>query len=199
MSSDYREIIRNVEQQLSVHPNAGLRIIADRLGTTAKVIEEALLDIEGITFQEYRDRKRLENAFRQLGEKSPAADGPYEITRACRRWFVPTATVRYRIHRFWMRKSDYSSQCPLVDLSQSGLAFLDDQALESGRRLSLLLKSPSREKTVQLEGRVVYSVATGIAGYRYRIGIQFLPFAERNGCNSPKALEVLVELEKTHA
>jgi hypothetical protein len=198
MDIDYGEIFRNVDRQLAAHPNVSPRIIAERLGVTVKTIEEALREIEGVTFQEYRDRKRLEQAFRQLGELSPAADGPYEITRVHQRWLFPKTTVRYRVHRFRIRKSDYSGQCPLVDLSRSGLAFLADQALEPPRRLSMQLKFPGGEETVQLEGRVVYSVATGIAGYRYRVGVQFLPFAERRGFNSPKILDTLVELEKMH-
>ena len=130
------------------------------------------------------------------GEISPAADGPYEKIRARRRLIIPKTTVRYQVHRLWIRKSSYSNQCPLVDVSSDGLAFLADQALRPRQRVSLLLKFPREEEILRLEGREVYAVATGIAGYRYRIGIRFLPFAERRGSNTPKALDVLLRIEK---
>ncbi len=62
----------------------------------------------------------------------------------------------------------------------------------------MLLKLPEEEGALQLEGRVVYAVATGIAGFRYRIGIQFSPFTERRGCNTLKALDILAHIEKTY-
>ena len=70
-----------------------------------------------------------------------------------------------------------------------------DIAMMPRKRVSLLLKFPAREEALRLEGNSVYTVATGIAGYRNRIGIQFLPFADRRGCNSPKILEILTEFE----
>jgi hypothetical protein len=75
------------------------------------------------------------------------------------------------------------------------LALLADIAPFPGKRVSLLLKFPDRGEQLRVEGNVVYSVASGIAGYRHRIGIEFLPFAERRGCNSPKVLEALAQVE----
>lgn len=63
--------------------------------------------------------------------------------------------------------------------------------------VSLRLKFPGREDILRVEGHVVYAVATGIAGYRYRVGIKFWPFANRGGCNALKALDVLVDFERT--
>ena len=77
----------------------------------------------------------------------------------------------------------------------AGLAFLADVALMPGKQVSLLLQSQEKEEELRLLGKVVYAVATGIAGYSWRIGIQFLQFAERRGCNSPKALEALAQFD----
>ena len=136
--------------------------------------------------------------FKQLGEISPAANGPYETRRARQRLTIPKTTVEYQVHHFLKRKTSFSHRCPLMDLSGGGLAFLADQALKPKDRVSLLLKFPGDEEIPRLEGRVVYALATGIAGYRYRIGVQFLPFTGGRGCNTLKAREILSALEKTH-
>jgi hypothetical protein len=199
MSEDRIEIVQKVNSQLAAHPNATLLIIADRLGTTEQIIEDALREIEGLSFQEFRANKRLEQAFRQLGELSIAANGPWETIRARQRLTIPKATVQYRIHSFWTRKTSFSSRCPLVDISRDGLAFLADQTAEPRKQISLLLKLPGEEETLQLEGQVVYAVATGIAGFRYRIGVLFLPFSKRKSDNTLKALDILTNIEKTYA
>jgi len=196
MNTNYREVVQKVNSHLAAHPNASLLIVAEKLQTTSQAIEEALQNIEGIGFDEFRAGIRLEQAFEQLGEMSPAANGPYERMRARRRIAIPKATLRYRMIGFWRRKSDFSGHCPLVDLSPDGLAFLADQARKPDRGILLVLNLPGETETLQLRGRIVYSVATGIVGYRYRIGVQFLPFAERRGCNSLKALDVITRLER---
>jgi AraC-like DNA-binding protein len=175
-----------------------LQIAADRLGISGQEIEDALRDQEGVSFEEFVANRRLEQAFQQLGERSPAADGPYEVIRARRRVLIPKTTVKYQVHGFLFRKSEYSNQCPLVDLSSEGLAFLSDEAPKPPKSVSLLLKFPGGESALRVEGRVVYLVATGIAGYRYRVGVKFLPFAHERGCNDPKTLDILHNLEKTY-
>ena len=199
MSLDCRDVVQKVTLHLSAHPNASLPIVAERLGIAGQIIEDALHEIEGISFKEFQANKRLERAFHQLGERSTAVDGPYEMTRARRRLAIPKATVKYRTPHFWNRNPSYSSQCPLVDFSSEGLAFLVDEAPQSPKHLSLLMKFPGEEEEVRAEGRVIYTVATGIAGYRYRVGIQFLPFADQKGCNSPKTRETLVRIEKAYS
>jgi hypothetical protein len=199
MALDFDDVVQRVDSQLASHPNVALRIVAARLGVTEQVIEDALRQVEGVSFEEFRHNKRLAQAFRQLGEISPNANGPYEFARAHQRLTVPKTTVKYGTRRFWTRKPLYSQNCPLIDLSRDGLAFLADQTLQPKDRVSLLLKFPAEQGMLRLEGRVVYSLATGIAGFRYRIGIQFLPFTGERGCNSGKALDILANLEKTYS
>jgi hypothetical protein len=95
------------------------------------------------------------------------------------------------MRRFWTRNQSYSNPLPLVDLSRGGLALLSDAALATDKRISLWLQFPEKGEELRLEGTTVYAVATGIAGFRYRVGIQFLPFADRRGCNDPKVLDLL--------
>jgi hypothetical protein len=198
MSLNRHDIVQQVDLQLKAHPNAILQTIALKLGISEQFIEAALQEIEGLSFREFQANRRLEQAFRQLGELSIAANGPWE-RRAKQRVIIPRATVRYRIHSFWSRKPDYSSPCPLVDFSSDGLALLADEDAQPQKQISLVLKFPGDGEELQVEGFVAYSAATGIAGYRYRIGIRFLPFDNRKGSNTPKVLDALTRIEKIYA
>jgi Tfp pilus assembly protein PilZ len=193
---DSREIYQNIESFLSTHPKAALQIVAARLGLTQKEIEQAILEVDGSSYEQFRQSRRLAEAFKQLGADRIVPKGPWEITRARPRMIIPKTTVRYRIRTFWIYGRSYSSPCPLVDLSSGGLALLADTAPMPGKRVSLLLKFLDRKEDLRVEGKIAYTIATGIAGYRHRIGIQFLPFGERRGCNSPKVLEALIQFEK---
>jgi len=199
MGADRNEIVQELDALITIHPNVSLRIAAERLGTAEQIIKEALFEIEGVSFKEYQENKRLEQAFRLLGGHSPAANGPHGTIRSRQRLYIPKTKVQYRLHRLWGRRPDFSDRCPLVDFTRDGLAFLADEALKPLKQISLLIKFQEKDEMVRLEARVVYGVATGIAGYRYRIGIQYLPFAERRGCNSPKTLDVLIKLEEAYA
>jgi len=199
MNFDPKEVVEQLDLQLEAHPNATLQIIAERMQISSQKIVESLQEVEGVTFPEYQANKRLARAFEQLGELSPAANGPYEITRARQRITIPNAVVKFQAYSFWRRSSHFSSQCPLMDLSGDGLAFITDRALKPKKRILLLLKLPGKDDFVLVKGYVAYIVATGIAGYRYRIGVHFLPFTESRGCNNLRTMETLAALEKTYA
>ncbi len=192
---DSLEICKKIESFLISHPKAVLQIVADRLGLSPKEIEQAVREIEGASFEQFRQSRRLAEAFKQLGVDRALPSGPWEKMRSRPRMIIPRTSVRYRFHSLWKFNQSYSAPCPLVDLSSGGLAFLADVALMPGKRVSLLLKFLEKEEELPMQGKVVYAVATGIAEYTCRIGIQFLPFAERRGCNSPKVLEALVQFE----
>jgi hypothetical protein len=198
MGLNHDEIVRQVDAILDSHPNAIVRIVAQKLQVTSQAIEEALNKVQETTYLEFQSNKKLARAFGQLGEISPATDGPYEMVRVRRRFMVPKTTVRYRLSGFWQRKSEFSNQFPLVDISCSGLAFLADQLVNPKKRISLVLKFPG-EEALQFHGRVVYAIATGIIGYRYRIGVELFPFTNKRGCNTLKSLDFLARLEKIHS
>jgi hypothetical protein len=96
MSLNCQEIVQKVELLLKAHPNATLQIIAQKLGIAEQLISDALSEVEGMSFQEYRAARLLDQVFSQLGEFSIAANGPAE-RRAWRRAIIPKATVKYRI------------------------------------------------------------------------------------------------------
>jgi hypothetical protein len=191
---DAREICQKVESFLASHPKAALPIVTEKLGLTHKQIEQALCEVEGISFEQFRQSRRLAEAFRELGVDRVVPLGPWETPRVRSRIIIPRTTVRWRVRSLWTGRA-YSGPCPLCDLSGGGLAFLADTPTLPGKRVSLLLKFPEREEEFRLEGRAVYAVATGIAGYRYRTGIEFLPFGQRRGCNSPKILDAIRQFE----
>jgi AraC-like DNA-binding protein len=193
---DPRDITLKVESFLQFHPNASLTHAADRLGLSSQDIEQALQETHGMQFQEFQQTLKLNEAFRQLGETRLMPMGSWEETRYHPRRIIPKTTVRYRIRSVWTPMRNFSIPYPLVDLSCGGLALLSDVIPALRKRVSLLLKFPGQSDDLRLEGRIVYAVATGIAGFRYRVGIQFLPFADRRGCNHPKFLEVLEAAQK---
>ena len=198
MNQNAHDILKKINAHLAVHPNASLQATAEKLGMTPQEVERILTETEGISFQQLRESSRLEEAFRLLKANETAAIGSWEVQRAGPRIIVPGTTLKYHIHRGWIHKPRYSNSCPTIDLCGGGLAFLDDLLQKPGMRISMLLKLQGREEEIPLEGSVVYSVATGIAGYRYRVGIQFLPFTDREGCNSLETLAILIKFEKDH-
>ena len=96
MTRDRDEIVRKADALITTHPNVSLRILAERLGTTERMIETSLREIEGSSFREYRESKRLEQACKQLGAYSPAANGPYEMVRSRRRLHIPRTKVQLK-------------------------------------------------------------------------------------------------------
>jgi AraC-like DNA-binding protein len=195
MTLDSQEVIQKINSHLAAHPNAALQVVAEKLGITGQSVEQILREVEGASFEEFRENKRLDQALRLIEASGSAA--PNEKIRTRPRFIIPRTTVKYQAHSLWIRKPVFSNPCPLVDLSREGLAFLADYAPKLGMWVSLRLKFPGREDILQVEGHVVYAVATGIAGYRYRVGIKFWPFANRGGCNALKALDVLIDFERT--
>jgi hypothetical protein len=186
-----RELAQKVESFLQFHPNASLTHTADRLGSSTQEIEQAIKETRGMSFDDFRENLKLNEALRQLGETRIMPLGSWEETRYHPRKIIPRTTVRYRIRGLWTSMRNFSGPYPLVDLSCGGLALLSDVVPALRKRVSLLLSFPDHTEELPLEGRIVYGVATGIAGFRHRVGIQFLPFEDRRGCNHPRILEAL--------
>lgn len=196
MNPNSQEIVDRIGSHIETHPNATLKIISERLGMPLSEVEQALRD-EGSSLDELRKSKRLEQAFTQLATCYTALTGPFEKKRSRTRRIIPRTTVRYRVQNLWLYQGSYSEACPLVDLSSGGLAFLCDVSPAPGKRVSLLITFPGGSEEVSVVGRIIYAVATGIAGYRYRIGIEFLPFDEKRGCNTLRTRDILIKFEES--
>jgi AraC-like DNA-binding protein len=78
---DPKEIAPKVEAFLQLHPNASLTNTADRLGLSPQDIEHVLEEVHGMSFQEFRQNVKLNEAFRQLGESRITPEGSWEEMR----------------------------------------------------------------------------------------------------------------------
>jgi hypothetical protein len=98
------------------------------------------------------------------------------------------------LHAWLLVKTVFQSMS-VIDLNSGGISFLADIAPITRKRHPCSCDTRSTE-AIRIEGCVAYAVATGISGYRYRIGIQFMPFAPKRGCNKPEVFDLLVQCEK---
>jgi hypothetical protein len=199
LTIDAHEVLQKMEAHLTAHPNASLQALAEKLGIASQEIERSLSEVIGISFQQLREARRLADVFKQLNENRSLVSRLWETHRTPLRIFVPEATIKYRIHSWLPHKRTFSNPCPVIDLNSSGLGFLADITQEPGKRVTLLLTLPGMKELLELNGHIVYSVATGIPGYRYRVGIRFLPFTEGRGCNRLETLSILKRFEKNYA
>jgi hypothetical protein len=119
--------------------------------------------------------------------------------RACQRFYVPGASLSYRIHRFLLHDKDCSKDfCPALALAKGGVGFLTNHQLGRRRRLSMLLTFSAEEEPIRLEGRVVYCIPAPVTSHRYQVGVAFAPFSPEKGHNSLEALRTLERLEKIY-
>ena len=119
--------------------------------------------------------------------------------RRCARFVVPGATVSLEMGGLGQRRKDLSSKerSPVVDLSKGGMSFLTDSPPRLSR-VVLLLAYSEEEDPIRLEGRIVYFMPRGAGlSYRYRVGVEFIPFTRRRGHNSLESLGRLERLEMT--
>jgi AraC-like DNA-binding protein len=198
MTVDTHEILQKIEAHLESHTNATLQSVAETLGIPGPEIEQILNELEHKSFHELREKRRLSQAFNLLSTYDPPISGPWKEQRARPRIFVPWTTIIYSVHNYGICENSYSNPCPVASLNIHGLAFLADQFLKPGNLVSLLLTLPEEKESHPVKGYIIYSIETDIAGYCHRMGIQFLPFAEWKGCNSPKVLDVLAKYEKDY-
>jgi AraC-like DNA-binding protein len=194
---DLRELSRNIDSRITQNPNLTSRRLAQELGVTAQLIEQAVREVDGVSFREYRENRRLALALRMLEEKrKESAAGYYRFQRAESRVTLPGATVAYLLRGRGIRKFDFSDFHPLIDLSGIGMAFLSDRPSKPGRTASFLIKYDDTKDALRLEGNIVYAVATDTTGSQYRIGVRFLPFDAQKGCNLPESLAILKQLKQ---
>jgi hypothetical protein len=62
MTLNSQEVIQKVNFHLTAHPNAALQVVAEKLGITGQSIEQILREVEGASFEEFRENKRLARA-----------------------------------------------------------------------------------------------------------------------------------------
>ena len=116
--------------------------------------------------------------------------------RRCHRFEIPDAKAKYRKTGLLVLVKGLSKAHPVVNVSKGGVAFLCDETLGEGAKVSVQLLAPN-EPPLDMQGHVRWR---GKAQGRSDsiVGVQFAPFGEKKGHNSPAALDVLRRLETTY-
>ena len=189
---DLRELFDNVDGRLAFQPDATPRVIAHELKVRIKDIEQAVREVEGVSFHEYVQNKKLVHALRMI-EKGIWSDKNENVTgrRANPRLTISGAVVRFLVRGRGIQKAHFSQPYPVLDLGRGGIAFLADRPAKPDNQISLLLSIAKDEKDLRVEGKIVYSTPVGGTGYGYRIGVRFQPFAAKKGFNPPEVEQVL--------
>jgi hypothetical protein len=195
---DFKELFDAIDSRLVFQPETLLASLALELGVSVKDIEEAVRETEGLSFREYCENRRLAHV---LGAVEPGMltreDSVFADQRVHLRWTIPGAVVRYLVGGLGNPKAEFSLPFPILDISRGGMAFFSNHSGKPGREISLLVSLVKEENEVRVEGKIVYSAAVGgVAGYEYRIGVCFHPFAIGKGFNAPEIEKVLNQLEK---
>lgn len=191
---DTKQLLKDLDSRIATNPSSTARSLAQELNVTTWTIEKAVREVDGVSFNEYLENRQLAHVLKMMEDKREAGN---RNARVEPRKIIPGATIAYFLHGQQIRGSGSSECYPIFDLSRGGMAFLSDSPLKPGRRISLFLKRLHTNDALRLEGEVVYSLALEIADYSYRIGVRFVPFAVREGCNSPETLEALSKLLET--
>ena len=116
--------------------------------------------------------------------------------RKCQRFEVPGTEVVFKKAGLFGWLSGFSKPCYLINLSKGGVGFSTDVILKSGQKILIKLLLPHAPPLILL-GQVRWQAGSGF-GQAMATGVQFMPFGDRRGWNSQKALEVLRRLEEAH-
>jgi len=94
------------------------------------------------------------------------------------RFMVPGASVSWKPNG---RDSFSESDIPLADISRGGLAFLSNNPPTVGSSLFIKLFLPLGKETLELLGRVIYSIPhnPGVI-YRHRVGVRVMALLDTN-------------------
>ncbi len=191
---DSKQLLKDLDSRIATNPSSTARSLAQELQVPTWTIEKAVQEVDGVSLNEYLENRRLARVLKTLEDRREAGN---LNSRAEARKIVPGATITYALHGQETRRSGSTGPYPIFDLSGGGMAFLSDSPLKPGRRVSLFVKCLVGEDALRLEGDVVYSLAQEKTSYSYRIGVRFVPFEAREGCNPPESLERLTKLLET--
>jgi hypothetical protein len=110
------------------------------------------------------------------------------------RFIIPGAAVSWKPAG---GKSFPDQMSPLSDISRGGLSLLTNDPPKVGSELAFLVFPPNDSGSIELLGKVRYSVARGPnLTYKYRVGVELKPFEQSKGCNTLQALSQIESLEQ---
>jgi len=116
--------------------------------------------------------------------------------RACERFVIPWAKASYRVEGFISSGHFTEDLFPVVDISRGGLRLLTDSLLKAEAKVFLKIFIPGDADELDLKGRVTWVALNPERSYKYQVGIQFAPYGEKKGENSPEVLTRLKTLEE---
>lgn len=116
--------------------------------------------------------------------------------RECHRFEVPGATLSYKRSGFFSTSPDFEDEyCPILDLSLGGLRFLTQKNLKVNSKLTLKISFHEKEGSFFLSGKVKWTISNPGFSYKYQVGIQFNPYGDKEGHNSPEEFAKMKKLE----
>jgi hypothetical protein len=132
-----------------------------------------------------------------LFAKSTSRQGADE--RDCNRFPVPGATLSCTEQNIWRQRTQFGDKCPILDIGKGGLSFLADSPPRQNSTLDIQIHVPDFESPLAVKAEAVYVIPRGAQhSYRYRIGVQFLPFGAQRSQNQLKILKAIEQLEKIY-
>jgi len=119
--------------------------------------------------------------------------------RACARFEIPGATVSYKKIAIFKSKKEFDEEyLPVVNINRGGVLFLNQNRLSVNSKIDLKLSIPEESHPLALKGRVRWAALNVGMSYKYQVGVQFDPYGEGKGENSPDVLKKIITLEKKY-
>jgi len=116
--------------------------------------------------------------------------------RTCNRFKIPGATLSYKKTGFFSTSPKYEDEyCPILDLSLGGLRFLTQKNLKVNSKLSMKVSYHEKDGSFYLSGKVQWTIANPGFSYKFQVGVQFDPYGDREGLNSPEEYSKIKNLE----
>lgn len=120
--------------------------------------------------------------------------------RTCHRFKIPGATLSYKKTGFISTSPNYEDEyCPILDLSLGGLRFLTQKNLKVNSKLSMKVSYHENGGSFYLSGKVQWTISNPGFSYKYQVGVQFNPYGDREGLNSPEEYAKIKTLEWKYA
>ena len=117
--------------------------------------------------------------------------------RTCLRFRIPGALVKYKKDKTSLKKKGYIGEfVPVLDISRGGICFFSRELLKFGSAVTLQISAPGETVPLTLKGTVRWHSPNPSHGYKYQIGVQFLPYGEKKDQNYPAALVKIIALEQ---
>ena len=112
------------------------------------------------------------------------------------RFIIPGATVSWVLAGQQPFPDETS---PLSDISRDGVSLLTNDPPTVGAEITIRVFLPQKTENFDLLGKVIYCNPRGPRlTYGYRIGVELLPFAQTDGCNSLQSLDMIEALERKY-